>query len=228
MTYQSFTESEAARRRYWARSLVGWPVIGQAVPNDAHHALARLEAANKISLLVTQNVDGLHQKGGSQNVLDLHGRIDAVVCLSCQSRIAREQFQQSMVALNPAWADRHASVAPDGDADLDETDFSDFKIPPCAHCGGMLKPDVVFFGESVPRDRVTTAMQAVEQSDAMLIVGSSLMVFSGFRFARQAAQLGLPIASVTQGIGRADDLLTLKIDQQPCVEALAKATASYA
>ncbi len=227
MTYQMFTESDAARRRYWARSLVGWPVIGKAKPNNAHHALAKLEAADKLSLLVTQNVDGLHQKGGSSNVLDLHGRIDAVICLSCKARSAREQFQQSMVALNPAWVNRHATVAPDGDADLDETDFSDFKIPPCNECGGMLKPDVVFFGESVPRDRVDTAMRALEQSDAMLIVGSSLMVFSGFRFARRASQLGMPIASVTQGVGRADDLLTLKIDQ-PCDDALVDATEAFA
>ncbi|MGB7298784.1 MAG: NAD-dependent protein deacetylase [Burkholderiaceae bacterium] len=223
MTYQAFTDSEAARRRYWARSLVGWPVIRNARPNSAHHALNTLEATGRISLLVTQNVDGLHQKAGAQNVVDLHGRIDAVICLQCRERSERDSFQQILSEMNPNWATRQVEVAPDGDADIDETDFSDFLLPACTHCNGILKPDVVFFGESVPRDRVQAATTALESSDALLIVGSSLMVFSGFRFARHAAQLGLPIASVTRGVGRADDLLTLKIDSA-CDEVLPAVT----
>lgn len=219
MTYQTFTASEAARRRYWARSLVGWPVIQKAAPNDAHHALTALEVGGRLSMLVTQNVDGLHQKAGSERVLDLHGRIDAVICLSCGERSSRDVFQQTMAAMNPSWASRIVEVAPDGDADIDETDFSDFALPACPTCGGILKPDVVFFGESVPRTRVTTAMTALEQSDAMLIVGSSLMVFSGFRFARRAAELNIPLASVTRGLGRADDLLSLHVDTD-CDQAL--------
>lgn len=213
MTYQSFTASAAARRRYWARSLVGWPVMAQARPADCHHALACLQMDGPVHYLLTQNVDSLHQKAGSPQVQDLHGRLDTVVCLSCRTRTPREPFQQRMMALNPSWAHRRAEVAPDGDADLDETDFSDFVVPACDQCGGTLKPDVVYFGESVPRERVDEANAALEQSDAMLIVGSSLMVFSGFRFARRAHELGLPIASLTLGVGRADGLLTLKVEQ---------------
>lgn len=224
MTYQNFTASEAARRRYWARSLVGWPVMARAQPAACHHALARLQADGPVHYLLTQNVDGLHQKAGSLQVQDLHGRLDTVICLSCRRRAPREPFQERMMALNPSWAERRAEVAPDGDADLDETDFSDFKLPACEHCRGVLKPDVVYFGESVPRDRVDEANAALDASDAMLIVGSSLMVFSGFRFARRAHERGLPLASLTLGVGRADALLSLKVDQN-CNDGLRFASA---
>ncbi|MEZ5741810.1 MAG: NAD-dependent protein deacetylase [Burkholderiaceae bacterium] len=220
MTFQAFTGSEAARRRYWARSLVGWPVMARAEPNDAHRALQALAAGGRLSALVTQNVDGLHQKAGTGHAIDLHGRLDRVICLQCHRRSDRHRFQQRLRQDNPGWAGRRAELAPDGDADLDETDFSDFRVPPCEQCGGILKPDVVFFGEAVPRERIARAMAALEASDAMLVVGSSLMVFSGFRFARRAAELGLPLGSVTRGVGRADNLLTFKASE-PCDRALA-------
>lgn len=220
MTWQVFTADPAARRRYWARSLVGWPRMGRALPNDAHHALVGLEQRGRLALLLTQNVDGLHQRAGSRAVIDLHGRLDTVVCLACDARSEREPFQRRLQAMNPGWSERRAELLPDGDAALDETDFSGFEVPACERCGGMLKPDVVFFGESVPRTRIAQANAALEASDAMLVVGSSLMVFSGFRFARRAAELGLPLASVTLGRGRADHLLTLKIEA-PCGKALA-------
>ncbi len=219
MTYQHFTASSAARRRYWARSLVGWPIVDSAVPGTSHRALARLQTDGPVHYLLTQNVDGLHRKAGSPQVQELHGRLDTIICLQCGERTQRRLFQQRMAGLNPAWADRRALVAPDGDADIDETDFSDFIIPDCERCAGVLKPDVVYFGEAVPRDRVQEAMLALERADAMLIVGSSMMVFSGFRFARRAHELGLPIASLTLGKGRADPYLTLKVDA-PCEDGL--------
>lgn len=219
MTWQAFTGSIPARQRYWGRSLIGWPRIDAAQPNLAHLALARLEEAQRLSLLVTQNVDGLHQRAGSRAVIDLHGRLDRVICLECRRIEPRLAFQHRLGALNPQWSAQAATIAPDGDADLDVADFDSFQVAACERCNGVLKPDVVFFGESVPRERVDQARKALDEADAMLIVGSSLMVFSGFRFARQAAQAGLPIASVSLGVGRADDLLSLKIEQ-PVANAL--------
>lgn len=219
MTLQNFTASPSARRRYWARSLVGWPMVSAARPNQAHFAISQLQLHGPAHFLVTQNVDGLHQKAGSPQVTDLHGRLDIVICLDCSARVDRKSFQQLMEDQNPSWGHKRAAVAPDGDAELDETDFSDFVIPPCTRCGGVMKPDVVYFGETVPTQRVNETLHALEQSDAVLVVGSSLMVYSGFRFVRQAGRMGLPIASVTLGRGRADDLLTLK-DDRPCDEAL--------
>src|SRR5262249_36557870 len=159
------------------RSLIGWQRFGGAAPNNAHRALARLEQQGRVEALVTQNVDGLHQSAGSTAVIDLHGRMDQVRCLGCDRRAPREDAQGRLLARSPDWAGLEARVAPDGDAELEGLDFSGFEVPDCEHCGGMLKPDVVFFGESVPRERVTTAMNAVERADAMLVVGSSLMVF---------------------------------------------------
>lgn len=220
VTYQAFMGDTLTRQRYWARSLVGWRRFGHAQPNGTHHALCRLEQSDKLQLLLTQNVDGLHQRAGSRNVVDMHGRLDTVRCMGCEHRSPRHAFQQLLLALNPSWAQLDAADAPDGDADLDGHDFSTFTIPPCPHCGGILKPDVVFFGENVPRDRVAKAMQALDEADAMLVVGSSLMVFSGYRFAHAAAKAGKPIAAVNLGRTRADPLLSLKIEQ-PCAEALA-------
>jgi NAD-dependent SIR2 family protein deacetylase len=220
VTYQAFMGEEATRKRYWARSLVGWRRFGYAQPNGTHHALVQLEQQGKLQLLMTQNVDGLHQRAGSHNVLDMHGRLDTVRCMGCEHRSPRQAFQQQLLSINPAWAQLDAADAPDGDADLDGHDFGSFIVPPCPHCGGMLKPDVVFFGENVPRERVVRAMQALDEADAMLVVGSSLMVFSGYRFANAAAKAGKPIAAVNLGRTRADPLLQLKI-QQPCAEALA-------
>jgi NAD-dependent SIR2 family protein deacetylase len=220
MTYQAFMGAEAARRRYWARSLIGWRRMRRAEPNGAHRALARLEAMGRCEMLLTQNVDRLHQAAGSASVIDLHGRIDQVRCMDCQAIAPREKVQDEIEALNADWAPLHAGEAPDGDADLDGVDFSTFKTPSCPRCGGVLKPDVVFFGESVPRERVETASRHLQQADAMLIVGSSLMVYSGYRFVEMAAKAGKPVAAVNLGRTRADDLLSLKVEEA-CDAALA-------
>jgi NAD-dependent SIR2 family protein deacetylase len=217
--FQAFVAEDAIRRRYWARSLIGWRHFGQALPNDAHHALARLEASGRSQMLLTQNVDRLHQAAGSRVVIDLHGRLDLVRCMACSLTLRRADFQDDLVRLNASWADLDAAALPDGDAGLDHMDFSGFAVPHCASCGGVMKPDVVFFGESDPLDQVSLAMKALEQADAMLVVGSSLMVYSGFRFAQVAARLGIPIAAVNLGRTRADDLLALKI-QDRCEAAL--------
>lgn len=220
VTYQDFIGDLATRKRYWARSLVGWRRFGQALPNPAHHALARLEHQGKSTLLLTQNVDRLHQAAGNANVVDLHGRLDLVRCLGCEQRLSRSDFQAELLRLNPDWADLDAVDAPDGDADLEDQDFSRFEVPPCPYCAGLLKPDVVFFGENVPRERVDAGMRALHEADAMLVIGSSLMVYSGYRFAHAAARAGKPIAAVNMGHTRADPLLSLKIEQ-PCAQALA-------
>jgi len=217
---QDFVAHEHSRKRYWARSLVGFRRLRAARPNDAHRALASLEARSRVTQLVTQKVDGLHQAAGSRGVIDLHGRVDVVRCLSCDRRRAREQVQTELVERNPDFASLDALEAPDGDAALDDIDFAAFDVPACAACGGLLKPDVVFFGERVPPERVQRAFAALEAADAMLVVGSSLTVYSGFRFAQAAAQAGKPIAAVNLGRTRADDFLTLKIAAR-CADALA-------
>jgi len=220
MTYQVFMGDAAARQRYWARSMVGWPRFDGTRPNGAHYALARLEEMGKCELLLTQNVDRLHQAAGSTRVVDLHGRLDLVRCMGCERRTARSAFQDELVRLNPAWARVEASFAPDGDADIEADDFSSFVIPPCRGCGGVLKPDVVFYGENVPRERVEAGVEHLAQADAMLIVGSSLMVWSGFRFVQAAARAGKTIAAINLGHTRADALLSFKVEQS-CDEALA-------
>ncbi|RPI59035.1 MAG: NAD-dependent protein deacetylase, partial [Lysobacterales bacterium] len=207
-------------KRYWARGLIGWRRMRTAQPNDAHRALATLEAQDRVVQLVTQNVDGLHQAAGSRNVIDLHGRVDVVRCLTCERRLPREQVQVALVERNPGFAALDAVEAPDGDAALDGVDFTAFEVPACEACGGVLKPDVVFFGERVPPDRVQRAFAAVDEADAMLVVGSSLMVYSGYRFARAMADAGKPIAALNVGRTRADDLLALKVTDR-CADALA-------
>jgi NAD-dependent SIR2 family protein deacetylase len=219
VTLQAFVGEDATRRRYWARSLIGWKMFSQARPNATHKALARLEERGGVGLLLTQNVDGLHQAAGSRNVIDLHGRLDTVRCLSCGRALGRAKFQAELEALNPDWLNLAATSAPDGDADLDRLDFSGFEIPPCPYCGGLMKPDVVFFGENVPRARVSEAFEGLDQADAVLVVGSSLMVYSGYRFVDTAARAGKPIAAVNLGRTRADDLLSLKVEA-PCEDAL--------
>lgn len=219
VTFQAFTGEDATRRRYWARSLVGWPTMARARPGAAHRALAKLEAADRVGLLLTQNVDGLHEAAGSRRTIDLHGRIDTVCCMACGTRSTRAELQQALRERNPPWAALEARAAPDGDADLDGLDFSSFDVPACTHCGGMLKPDVVFFGESVPRERVSAAFAALAEADAVLVAGSSLMVYSGFRFVQAAVAAGKPVAAVNLGRTRADELLTLKVER-PVGEAL--------
>jgi NAD-dependent SIR2 family protein deacetylase len=220
VTFQAFMGDEKTRRRYWARSLIGWRRIRQARPNDAHRALARLETIGKIELLLTQNVDRLHQAAGSAQVIDLHGRIDLVRCMDCERRSPRDELQDELSRLNADWLDLDATEAPDGDADLEGADFSSFVTPSCPRCGGVLKPDVVFFGENVPRDRVDQACRRLDEADAMLIVGSSLMVYSGFRFVHRAAAVRKPVAAINLGRTRADGLLALKTEQA-CELALA-------
>jgi len=212
VTYAAFMDQPQTRQRYWARSLVGWRRFGTAQPNATHRALAELERRGRVGLLVTQNVDRLHQRAGSERVLDLHGRLDLVRCMNCGTTWARDDYQRDLVAGNPAWAELDAADAPDGDADLEARDFSSFHVPACPRCGGIVKPDVVFFGEGVPRERVDAATLAWQAADAVLVVGSSLMVYSGYRFVHAAALAGKPVAALTLGHTRADPLLTLKVD----------------
>jgi NAD-dependent SIR2 family protein deacetylase len=210
--YLDFVRHLAVRQRYWARSFAGWMRFAGAQPNAAHLALARLEAAGLVSCLVTQNVDGLHQRAGSQHLVDLHGRLDTVQCLTCRASWPREAFQADLARLNPQWLAADARIAPDGDADLEGVDFSRFLIPDCPACAGILKPAVVFFGESVPPERVTYCLERLGESDGLLVIGSSLMVRSGYRFALAAAERGIPIAAINRGRTRADDLLAIKVE----------------
>ena len=217
--HQEFTRCAAARRRYWARSLVGWPAIAKAAPNLAHEALADIVAMGFVTRLVTQNVDGLHQRAGSGKVIDLHGRLDRVVCMSCSATLTRSSVQTAMERTNPDFAPRAASVAPDGDADL-EIEFDAFEPPGCPRCGGMLKPDVVFFGDGVPRTRVDASFAGLHEASAVLVVGSSLMAYSGYRFCERARDEAKPIAAVNRGRTRADELFELKVEAD-CVPVLA-------
>lgn len=218
--WRDFLHDPAARRRFWIRSLAGWPRVDGALPNAAHFALARLEAAGVVHCVVTQNVDRLHHKAGQRHVIELHGRVDAVECLVCGSRRSRAHMQRALLALNPsATANSDASTGPDGDVLHAVMDSGDFKVPDCQHCGGLLKPAVVFFGDSVPRRRVEAAFSALQRARMLLVAGSSLMVFSGFRFCRAALQQRKPVAAVNLGLTRADDSLALKLNA-PCGAAL--------
>ena len=212
MTYQEFVSGPGPQQRYWARAFLGWSRMHDAVPNAGHHALARLEAGGRCTGVVTQNVDGLHEQAGTQRVVALHGRIADVVCLGCRERTSRAVLQQEMELLNPGWLSRHAAAParPDGDVELDET--GGFVVPECAACGGILKPDVVFFGENVPRDRVARCYEMVDSAEALLVLGSSLTVMSGFRFVRHAAKQGMPVVIVNRGRTRGDKLATYKLE----------------
>jgi NAD-dependent SIR2 family protein deacetylase len=206
-----FRKHDAVRRRYWARSMVGYPTLARAEPNGGHRALAALGEQGLFGGLMTQNVDGLHQKAGSTGVLELHGNIHQVVCLDCHAPFARAFVQGQLIDANPAMAGIKARAAPDGDAHLEPASLAQFNIPWCVHCGGMLQPDVVFFGDGVPPERTARALALMDDADALLVIGSSLMVFSGYRFCRLAAQAGKPIAAINLGKTRADDLLALKV-----------------
>jgi NAD-dependent SIR2 family protein deacetylase len=216
---QEFLNSDYARRRYWARSLIGWPVVAGAQPNAAHHAVRALASRGRVHRLVTQNVDGLHARAGNADVIELHGNIGRVRCLNCGQQHARADVQRLLEAANPAFAGLTAPAVPDGDAHIEDLDFGAFDVPGCTRCGGLLKPDVVFFGEGVPRPLVDDAAQALEASDAMLVLGSSLMVYSGYRFCEWAHRAGKPIAAINIGRTRADPLLALKVEQS-CAVAL--------
>jgi NAD-dependent SIR2 family protein deacetylase len=208
---REFLEDEATRRRYWARSWFGWPVIRDALPNAAHFALARMEKKGMVNLLITQNVDRLHQRAGSQRVVDLHGRVDRVRCLSC-TRVHRRETIQTVLQAENRWTYKGQSQSrPDGDMDIPDEICRKLVLPRCHLCAGDLMPDVVFFGGNVPRTRVASCLDAVEGADALLAVGSSLKVFSGFRFCRSAVKLGKPLVIINPGVTRADDLAALKL-----------------
>jgi len=202
-----FMASTAVRQRYWARALIGFSALREAQTSGAHRALAALESQGYIQQLVTQNVDRLHQRAGSKKVIDLHGRADMVKCMVCDYQMMRHAMHSEMASMNPAFAALEARHAPDGDADL-ETDFSMFKVLDCPRCRGILKPDVVFYGDVVPSQRRLAAQAGLAKADALLAVGTSLMVFSGYRFCRAAHDRGMPLASLSLGVTRADALLS--------------------
>jgi NAD-dependent SIR2 family protein deacetylase len=207
---QAFRSNDAVYRRYWARAYAGWPRFMASAPSAAHRAFAAWESTGTLHQLVTQNVDGLHQRAGSRAVIDLHGRLDEVVCLGCGARTERTALQASIAAANPGWS-AETVTAPDGDADIPDALIDSFAAPRCDLCGGQLKPDVVFFGENVPVDRYAQAREALAGADALLVAGSSLMVYSGFRFVRLAHEAGIPIAIVNRGRTRGDDMAELKM-----------------
>lgn len=213
MTYQQFVGDDALRRRYWARNHVGWHHLRRADPNDGHLALARMEERGLLAGLITQNVDRLHTEAGSSNVVDLHGTFDRVVCLACRSVFSRQEIARLLEDLNPGYLDEVSDagdVAPDADADVDNT--SGFTVAPCPVCGGMLKPDFVYFGENVPKDRVARAYAMVDDAGALLVAGSSLTVMSGLRFVRHAAKDGKPVVIINRGTTRGDEFAALKLE----------------
>ncbi|AZI57007.1 NAD-dependent protein deacetylase [Nakamurella antarctica] len=211
MFFQEFIKTDLNRQRYWARSYLGFGTMDHAEPNDGHRALVSMERAGLLAGLITQNVDGLHTRAGSVDPIDLHGRIDRVVCLAQGHLTDRARVQARLAELNPGFAEgKNVEVAPDGDTVLEET--SDFRVVACEECGGILKPDVVFFGESVPLPRVQQALAMVAAASALLVAGSSLTVFSGYRFVRLAARENIPIVIINRGSTRGDDLATIKLE----------------
>nr|WP_248966137.1 NAD-dependent protein deacetylase [Sphaerisporangium perillae] len=213
MTYQTFTGDPAARRRYWARSHVGWQTMARARPNSGHRAVARLQRRGLLAGVVTQNVDGLHQAGGARSVIELHGSLHRVVCLGCGDSTSREALDARLRQANPRFGALVATVNPDGDVDLPDEEVEAFRTVGCQACGGgVLKPDVVFFGETVPADRVADCFALVERARLLLVLGSSLTVMSGRRFVLRAAKLGIPVAIVNQGPTRGDDYADLTVD----------------
>ncbi len=213
MTYQTFTGSEAARRRYWARSHLGWRRIARAVPNRGHHAVADLGRRGLLAGIITQNVDGLHQAAGSSGVTELHGSLHRVICLSCGQHTSRADLDRRLEAANPGWTLVPApAINPDGDAVLAAEAAEAFQIVGCSACRGVLKPDVVFFGENVPPQRAQACYAMVESARALVVLGSSLTVMSGFRYVRHAAKLRLPVVIVNQGSTRGDQYATALLD----------------
>ena len=217
MTYQDFIGSADAQQRYWARAHVGWSRMSTAEPNAAHRLLADLESSGQLTGLITQNVDGLHTRAGHRDLVDLHGRIDRVICLDCREVSPRAALHAQLTAMNPGYDQRLAEQAPDGDATFEDT--ADFAVADCVTCGGRLKPDVVFFGENVPKDRVQRSYEMVEQAEALVVLGSSLQVMSGLRFVRRAHQRGIPIIIINRGTTRGDEFATVKVEAG-CTETL--------
>ncbi|MFC4078510.1 NAD-dependent protein deacetylase [Amycolatopsis samaneae] len=225
MTYGEFVGSAEGRRRYWARSHLGWRTIARARPNSGHHAVARLRALGHVSGVITQNVDGLHQAAGTPGVVDLHGILDRVICLSCGRYSAREELDRRLRAANPGFRAAVSAVNPDGDVDLAEHEVAGFVVVDCESCGGLLKPDVVFFGENVPGSRVERCYRMVRECSALLVLGSSLTVMSGLRFVRRAAAAGVPVAIVNQGVTRGDEHAAVRVDR-PLGDALTELLAT--
>jgi NAD-dependent SIR2 family protein deacetylase len=224
--HREFVDRADARRRYWARSMLGWPRLANAQPNAGHRALAELEAAGVLAGLITQNVDGLHTAAGSSDVVELHGAIGRVRCLECQARTTRAELQARLEAANPGWL-ADAPVMPDGDADLADGEVEEFQVVACEACGGVLMPDVVFFGGSVPRPTLDAAWAAFDRGELLLVVGSSLTVFSGYRFVRRAAERAVPVAIVNRGPTRGDEHAAIRVDARAgeTLSALARALA---
>ncbi len=227
--FRDFLRHHRVRQRYWARSLIGWPWFAQARPNLCHRTLASWEYTGRVETLVTQNVDRLHQAAGAKAVIDLHGRLDRIRCLDCNALISRGPFQDVLRARNPTFAELTAAIGPDGDAYIDDIPFEEVEVPTCEACGGMLKPDVVFFGETIPKPTLKAAIDAVNRADAVLVIGSSLMVYSGFRFCRIAAERQIPIVAISPGRTRADELLALKISApfETVIDALPKSIVNH-
>ncbi len=212
MTYQTFTGSAEARRRYWARSYLGWRHIARAAPNHGHHAVAELGRLGLLAGIITQNVDGLHQAAGASGVTELHGSLHRVTCLSCGQRTPRTDLDRRLAEANAGWDEAAALINPDGDAVLDDAATETFRVVDCRACRGVLKPDVVFFGENVPPERARACYAMVEQASSLVVLGSSLTVMSGLRYVRHAAKLGLPVVIVNQGPTRGDAHATATLD----------------
>lgn len=219
MQYGEFVRSPSARTRYWARSAVGWLRVSRARPNNGHRALAWLEDGGHVRGIITQNVDGLHQAAGSRRVIELHGSLAHVRCLECGTCVTRREHQARLVALNPGWMRRVESgkgqspqTAPDGDAEIGHDSIEGFVVPGCVGCGGVLKPDVVFFGESVPRETVDLAWELFDEGEVLLVVGSSLTVYSGRRFVDRAVDREMPVAVLNLGPTRADEVAAVKLE----------------
>lgn len=211
MTFQTFMSDDVARRRYWARSHVGWRRFAAAQPNIAHYLVARLQELGLISGVVTQNVDGLHQAAGALDVIDLHGRLDRVICLACKQTSPRDVLDERLRSANPGFGTGVTAMNPDGDAELPDDALLGFRVVACESCGGIFKPDVVFFGENVPRPTVDRCFDLVGDSRLLLVLGSSLTVMSGYRFVRHAVRQGIPVAIVNEGPTRGDDDATLLV-----------------
>jgi NAD-dependent SIR2 family protein deacetylase len=213
MTFGDFVGSETGRRRYWARSHLGWRTIARAAPNDGHRAVAVLQAGGYLDGMITQNVDGLHQAAGARDVIELHGNLDRVVCLDCRGTSSRLELDRRLREANPVFEAEAIRVNPDGDVDLPEEVVADFRLVDCIGCSSsLLKPDVVFFGENVPRTRVERCYRLLDEASALLVLGSSLTVMSGFRFVRYAAKAGTPVLIVNQGETRGDPYAAVRVD----------------
>ncbi|MFF5336550.1 NAD-dependent protein deacetylase [Streptomyces sp. NPDC013181] len=212
MTYQDFVSGPGARRRYWARSHLGWKTFRRARPNAGHRAVAAFGRGGALTGVITQNVDGLHQAAGSEDVVELHGGLDRVVCLTCGTYVARHEVARRLEEANPGFRPVAAGINPDGDADLTDEQVGDFRVVPCAVCGGILKPDVVFFGESVPAARVAHCRALVDEAASLLVLGSSLTVMSGLRFVRQVARSGKRVLIINRRPTRGDAQAVTRIE----------------